>query len=181
MAILVMDNDAGSGAGAFALQTDEPDFLGNYDFSQGGNVNLAAIPAPVVSSVAPAPTGVDVTVPGVSFLDGLYLDPACSPVNDLIMEYLVYARLVPDGALPPTGRDVGLWTLIGSGSPGSPTTETVACSEGEDVYLAYGVAFESNFVATYLSLNSAPASWVPTSATASGWTPMATVSRMPAK
>jgi len=107
MAILLMDNDANSGTGAFALLTDLPDNLINYDFEQLGKgpINLVAIPslsitasvrtgscsittAQACSVVADCPsgetcvdgTGVDISVDGIqlsAISAGLYLDPDC--------------------------------------------------------------------------------------------------------
>lgn len=115
MAILLMDNSGDTGTGAFALLTDEPDELLNFDFEQPGlaPINLTTVPALSItgsvrtstcsitttqpcSSGADCPagetcvegTGVDVSVDGLNLAtiaDGLYLDPNCPQ---------------PDGAAP---------------------------------------------------------------------------------
>ena len=166
MAILIMDNDADTGAGAFALATQAPDGIGNYDFQRNGNIALVALPELHITNsvrIAGGGNGVVVTVDGLSVDDiaaGLYLDPGCpggpgdGGVAELIVGYQVFMRQGPPNEVPPNDTHVDDWIPVGPLTPlGAPATVTSSCDglSNVAVYLTAGLVFDSNYRSVWIS------------------------------
>lgn len=159
MAILLTDNvDTGNQVtGAFALLTNQPDSLGNYDFDQGGHVTLQTVPGLRINGSARTGggTGVDIQLSSMSLAEvegGLHLDSNCtgggSAAGDVLQGFQIFAREATRNDPPqPPSNDASEWTKVGGVNPfdGPDVTVSVPCNGDNDVWVAAGIVFDSGF------------------------------------
>jgi hypothetical protein len=156
--VILVDDDDNNGVGYFLLAAQSADNLGNYKFNEAlgnTNVNLAAIPVPIItasSSVSATVKNVTVVVPcPVGPAQGVYAN--CQPAQNTQLSssinYQLYSKTTavgnaPTGAgsrdLPPVvsvsdaGNPTG-WLLQagGAGQCGVPVDTTLDCTGNPDV------------------------------------------------
>ncbi len=168
MCLLVTDQDGVNGDWAILGAMSNANFNSFMDIGgTDGVANLA--PIRMVNFDPPGITGsrrdavsfdveLDVTLAapagGVYTQDGC----ACGPVG-----FKVLQQIVPEGNMPPTDRDAGLWaepTLVGGGAQGvtafgdTVTVESACGASNTDVYLTTQLIFDSNFGTSVVSGNS---------------------------
>lgn len=173
MAILLGDQDAGSGY--FALLTAEENAEGDFRFDQPNEASIWLVDVPSPDINFPTNIGgvleIDSGVAPVSSA-GLYLDdPVCDA--DPVTGFRIYQQTVGqvdpapvdrtrDNEDPSSGweRAIGGQLPLGQPHPigATPTVTGSNCTAQGTLYLAASLVFESGFEVRYLSSNSAPVS-----------------------
>jgi len=146
----------------FALLSAEQTALRNYEYALDGQIDLAPLPALVITnSTRVGETGVIVDVGALDSADfdgGLYLDPNCTGavgggvgIEMFIPGVAWVQQTLARGAAPPTDTNIatgGWMPVMDEGVPatslfGAPATLDLPCAGDSDIYISYALLNES--------------------------------------
>lgn len=152
---VLINEDGTDGVGYFALGSAQRNATG--DFNIPGNLDMVALPKPMILSSSRNGVGVDLMVTVPAPTGGLNLDPNCGGGCIVNGTYRVLAQEVPRGAPMPDSRNLGAWIDISGGETplGQNAMVSAPCGAGDvDLYLTSVINFDSGFTGANVSGNS---------------------------
>jgi hypothetical protein len=145
--------DAYDNAGYWAVTGNNNDMSTRTTLLRQPGNDPAGNASPIILRPVPVPTILDTTPPGAGTTARVDADLTADyqlGTCDCISGYKIFYQEVPDGLLPPTDRDVSLWTEV-SGQPtggtafGEPITFAIPCEADHVAYLATQIVGDQGF------------------------------------